>query len=40
MFMGERLKELDGDFWPDGEWSIRVVDEAGAVVCRIQVSGE
>src|SRR5829696_5661584 len=26
IFMGERLKDLDGGFWPDAEWSIRVVD--------------
>jgi hypothetical protein len=40
VFMGEKLKDLDGDFWPEGEWSIRVVDEAGATVCAIRVSGE
>src|SRR3954468_5068936 len=39
VFMGEKLKELDGDFWPEGEWSIRVVDETGAVVCAIRVTG-
>ena len=26
-------KEADGDFWPEGEWSIRVVDESGASGC-------
>jgi hypothetical protein len=40
VFMGEKLKDLDGDFWPEGVWSIRVVDEAGASVCTIRVSGE
>ena len=39
VFMGEKLKELDGDFWPDGEWSIRVADETGATVCAIRVTG-
>jgi hypothetical protein len=39
VFMGEKLKELDGGFWPDAEWSIRVVDEAGAAVCAIRVTG-
>ena len=39
VFMGEKLRELDGDFWPEGEWSIRVVDETGAAVCAIRVSG-
>src|SRR5215211_7373762 len=39
IFMGERLKDLDGGFWPDAEWSIRVVDETGAAVCAIQISG-
>ena len=39
IFMGERLKDLDGGFWPDAEWSIRVVDETGAAVCAIRVSG-
>jgi hypothetical protein len=33
VFMGEKLKELGGDFWPEGEWSMRVVDETGATVC-------
>ena len=23
VFMGEKLKDLDGGFWPDAEWSIR-----------------
>ena len=39
VFMGEKLKDLDGGFWPDAEWSIRVVDETGAAVCAIRVSG-
>jgi hypothetical protein len=38
VFMGEKLKELDGRFWPDGEWSIRVVDESGASLCAIRVN--
>ena len=38
-FHGEKLKDLDGGFWPDAEWSIRVVDATGAAVCAIRVSG-
>jgi len=38
--MGEKLRESDGDFWPEGEWSIRVVDESGATVCTIRVTGD
>ena len=40
VFMGEKLKELGGDFWPEGEWSMRVVDETGATVCAIRVTGD
>src|SRR5215204_4981355 len=40
VFMGEKLKELDGDFWPEGVWSIRVADESGATVCAIRVTGD
>jgi hypothetical protein len=40
VFMGEKLKESDGDFWPEGEWSIRVVDDTGATVCAIRVTGD
>jgi hypothetical protein len=40
VFMGEKLRDLDGKFWPEAEWSIRVIDEAGAPVCAIRVSGE
>jgi hypothetical protein len=40
VFMGEKLKELDGDFWPEGEWSIRVADETDATVCTIRVTGD
>jgi hypothetical protein len=40
VFMGEKLKDLDGDFWPEGEWSMRVEDETGASVCVIRVAGE
>jgi len=40
VFMGERLRDLDGEFWPEGEWRMHVVDEAGATVCLVRVSGE
>ena len=39
VFMGEKLKDMDGDFWPEGIWSIRVVSETGATVCAIRVAG-
>jgi hypothetical protein len=38
--MGEKLRELDGDFWPEGVWPIRVADESGATVCAIRVTGD
>jgi hypothetical protein len=40
VFMGEKLRELDGGFWPEGEWSIRVLDETGTAVCTIRVTGD
>ena len=39
-FMGEELKDADGRFWDHGEWSMHVVDENGATVCRLRFSGE
>ena len=40
VFMGEKLKDLDGNFWPEGLWSIRVADETDATVCTIRVTGD
>jgi hypothetical protein len=40
VFMGERLKDLDGDFWAESEWRIRVADESGRTICAIRVAGE
>jgi len=37
--MGEKLKEAGGDFWPEAEWSMRVVDETGATVSAIRLTG-
>ena len=36
---GEAIKELDGAFWKQGEWQMRVVDESGAPVCALTLSG-
>jgi hypothetical protein len=36
---GEALKDLDGAFWEKGEWRMRVVDEKGAPVCALTLSG-
>ena len=38
--MVEELKDADGRFWNDGEWSMHVVDENGATVCQLRFSGE
>ena len=35
----EAIKELDGAFWKQGEWQMRVVDEGGAPVCAFTLSG-
>jgi hypothetical protein len=39
VFMGKKLKDLDGNFWPGGLWSIRA-DETDATVCTIRVTGD
>ena len=36
---GEAIKELDGAFWKQGEWQMQVVDERGAPVCALTLSG-
>src|SRR3954469_25315023 len=32
---GEMLKDLGGAFWNNGEWQVRVEDEAGNKVCAL-----
>ena len=39
IFAGEMLRDPDGAFWDGGDWSMRVVDEAGATVCTLRFSG-
>ena len=36
---GEALKDLDGAFWESREWRMQVVDERGATVCVLTLSG-
>ena len=36
---GEALKDLDGRFWEHGEWTMRVQDWQGKVVCELKFSG-
>jgi hypothetical protein len=38
--LSEALNDLDGEFWPRGEWSMWVNDEAGLTVCSLNLSGE
>jgi hypothetical protein len=37
---GAMLKDLGGEFWSNGEWQIRVVDEAGNKVCALTFSAD
>ena len=37
---GEMLKDLGGKFWHNGEWQIRVTDEAGHKVCALTFSAD
>jgi hypothetical protein len=37
---GEMLKDLGGKFWGNGQWQIRVEDEAGAKVCALTFSAD
>ena len=34
---GEALKEMDGKFWNTRQWSMLVLDETEAAVCRLRV---
>jgi hypothetical protein len=37
---GAMLKDLGGRFWANGEWQIRVLDEAGNKVCALTFSAD
>jgi hypothetical protein len=37
---GELLRDLGGRFWSNGEWQVRVVDEAGNKVCALRFSAD
>jgi hypothetical protein len=37
---GEALSDLGEDFWKSKEWTMRVVDEAGAKVCELTFAGK
>ena len=37
---GEMLKDLGGEFWGNGEWQVRVEDEAGNKVCALTFSAD
>ena len=36
---GEAVKDLGGAFWNHGEWRMQVVDQKGATVCVLNLSG-
>ena len=36
---GEMLKDLDGQFWNTGEWTMRVTDVTGVTICTLRFSG-
>lgn len=35
----EALRDLDGEFWKSGEWTMTVEDSDGTVVCFLKLSG-
>ena len=37
---GEMLKDFGGTFWNEGEWQVRVQDEAGNKVCALTFSAD
>ena len=37
--LGEMVADIDGKFWQHPEWRLTVVDESGATVCQLEVSG-
>jgi hypothetical protein len=37
---GQMLKDLGGRFWGNGQWQVRVEDEAGNKVCALTFSAD
>jgi hypothetical protein len=37
---GEMLRDLGGRFWGNGQWQVRVEDEAGEKVCALTFSAD
>ena len=37
---GEMLRDLGGKFWGNGQWQIRVTDEAGDKVCALTFAAD
>jgi hypothetical protein len=37
---GEMLRDLGGKFWGNGQWQVRVMDEAGDKVCALTFSAD
>ncbi|WP_210526687.1 DUF6894 family protein [Rubellimicrobium arenae] len=37
---GEMLQDADGRFWGGPAWRLNVIDETGATVCRLTITGE
>jgi hypothetical protein len=37
---GEMLRDLGGKFWGNGQWQIRVTDEAGERVCALTFAAD
>lgn len=38
-FAGEMLRDYPEDLWREGSWRVLVRDEAGAVLCAIEIVG-
>jgi hypothetical protein len=37
---GEMLRDLGGKFWNNGQWHVRVTDEAGDKVCALTFAAD
>ena len=37
---GEMLRDIGGKFWGNGQWQIRVTDEAGDKVCALTFAAD
>ena len=40
MLSGAMLKDAGRKFWNNGEWRLRVANEAGGTVCALRFSAE